>query len=464
MYLKEPIHLSGTYGRRSRRTSPIKALGNLLFLAGAIVVNYFVFFRDDGVTVLSQGPELRSAPDAAAVPPAEPAPVVEPAPSNPSTPPAPPVEEPGETRMVRAFDGRLAPGDTVFRALESHGIDHSRVGPVLAAMQPVFDFRKARVGHRYSGELDGQGRILRLKYAAGALDEYLVELQGDSYVASKKQVPVDIQTAHIGCAIGTSLFASLTRCGETPDLAQKVSDLFAFDVDFFQEIRPGDVVKVIVEKEYIAGRFTKYGRILAASYEGAVGKYAAVLYKNAAGRDAYYSADGIALEKEFLKTPLKYTRISSGYTHHRFHPTLHQWRKHLAIDYAAPVNTPVQAVATGTVKFVGDQGASGNLVIIDHAGGFQSYYAHLNKFGDYKVGDNVTQRSVVGYVGQTGRATGPHLHFALKKGDKFVNPLEVREIAASPLEDERAEFEAAVKPLLDALAEMRVQALAERQG
>ncbi len=468
MYLKEPIHLSGGYGRRARRSSPVKALANVLFLAAAVGINYFVFFRDDGATVLTQGPELPSRPDAAVTPaPVRPATAPAAAPAAPaSNTPAPstPSSAPADTTVVRSFDGRLGPGDTVFRALESQGIDHSRVGPVLAAMQPVFDFRKARVGHRYSGELDGQGRIVRLKYVASATDEFLVELQGDEYVASKKQIPVDIQTAHVGCAIGTSLFASLTRCGETPDLAQKVSDLFAFDVDFFQEIRPGDVVKVIVEKEFIGGRFSKYGRILAASYEGSAGKYTAVLYKNTAGREAYYTAEGVALEKEFLKSPLKYTRISSGYTHPRFPPTLHQWRKHLAIDYAAPVNTPVQAVASGTIRFVGEQGPSGNLVIIDHAGGYQSYYAHLNKFGDYKVGDTVTQRSVVGFVGQTGRATGPHLHFALKKGDKFLNPLEVSEISASPLESERDEFTAAVKPLLDALTEMRVQALAERQG
>ena len=461
MYLKEPIYLSGRGGRRTRRTGPARTLVNLAFVACAVGVNYYVFFNDADEPIV---PALEQPK--AATPSTEEAPPSATAPRAPAGPPSgAPVPGENAVTIVRAFTGKLAPGDTVFRAVEGQGIDHEKVSPVLAAMQSVFDFKRAQAGHQYSGELDGQGRITKFQYVTGPLEQFNVVLDGEGYVATRKQVPVDIQTVHVGCAIGTSLFASLTRCGETPDLAQRVSDLFAFDVDFFQEIRPGDVIKVIVEKEYIAGRFAKYGRIVAARYEGKFGRHEAFLYKDQASREAYYMADGEALEKEFLKTPLKYTRISSGFTTHRFHPTLHSWRKHLAVDYAAPINTPVQAVASGVVSFVGDQGPSGNLVTIAHSGGHESYYAHLNKFGAFKKGDIVTQRSVIGYVGQTGRATGPHLHFALKKGEEWVNPLETKSLTVNPLEDgEKDAFRAALAPLIEALDDMRVQALADREG
>ncbi|MBT9560061.1 MAG: M23 family metallopeptidase [Myxococcales bacterium] len=461
LYLRDPIYIGGRYGRRQRRASPLRTLVNLAFVACAVGVNYIVFFHDTTeplVPSVDKAPPSSSAPETDSTRP-EAAPEARPA---GATEPASP---PDATTIVRGFEGKIQSGDTVSHAVEGHGIDPAKISPVLATMQSVFDFKKAKAGHRYSGEIDGKGRILRFTYSTGPMEEYTVRLENDEYVAAKKEVAVDIRTAEVGCAIGSSLFASLTRCGEGPDLAQRISDLFAFDVDFFQEIRPGDIVKIVVEKEFVDGRFSKYGRILAASYEGKFGAHTAFLYKNVQSREGYYAADGRALEKEFLKTPLKYTRISSGFTHHRFHPTLHTWKKHLAIDYAAPVNTPVQAVASGRVSFVGKQSASGNLVVIEHAGGHSSYYAHLNKFGDVKEGDAVTQRSVIGYVGQTGRATGPHLHFAIKKGEKWLNPLEITSLASNPLEDgEKTEFMTAVQPLIEQLSAMRVQGLAERQG
>lgn len=459
MYLRDPIYLSGsTNGRRVRRQSPLRQVANALFILLVIGANYLVFFHDDDTpsAPATEAPDQReSQPELEP----QPAPAVEESPG-----PAPSVRD-GSATVVQSFDGRLKRGDTVFRALMSEGLDNSKVAPVLAAMKDVFDFRKAQVGHRYSGEVGDHGRVLSFEYQTGPLDIYQVNLKGDAYVALKKNIPVDKRVARVGCTIGTSLFASLTRCGEGPELARMFTDLFAFDVDFFQEIRRGDVIRIIVDKVYIQGRFLKYDRIRAARYEGKFGTYSAFLYKDDGGREAYYAEGGRALKKEFLKTPLKYTRISSGFTHRRFHPTLHRWKRHLAIDYAAPVNTPVQAVASGQVKYVGRKGASGNLVVIEHGGGYTSYYAHLNKYGRIEVGDQVSQRTVIGYVGKTGRATGPHLHFALKHGRKWVNPLNVKYTQANPVgSGEKTRFESSVHPLLEALRNTPVQGLTERQG
>lgn len=458
MYLRDPIYLSGSSGRRPRRASPLRQLTNLLFIVAVVGANYYVFFHDDELPAASNvdnSTEPEQQPEVA--PPAAPV----------ETPQAPPTQaEPEQgTTVVRSFEGRLKKGDTVFRALSGEGLENNEVAPVLAAMKDVFDFRKAQVGHRFSGNLDGNGRILSFEYQTGPIDIYQVALEGDSYHAVKKNIPVDTRMAKLGCTVGSSLFASLTRCGEGPELARMFTDLFAFDVDFFQEIRSGDVVRIIVEKVYINGRFLKYGKIHAARFEGKFGAYTALLYTDDAGNEAYFTDGGRALKKEFLKTPLKYTRISSGFTHRRFHPTLHRWKKHLAIDYAAPTNTPVQAVASGQVKYVGRKGASGNLVMIEHAGGYTSYYAHLNKFGAIEVGDRVSQRTVIGYVGKTGRATGPHLHFALKNGKKWVNPLKVKFTTANPIvPSEKTRFNAATGSLLQTLRTIKVLGLSERQG
>ena len=458
MYLKDPIYVSGTSGRRSRRPSTFRQISNLLFIALVIGVNYVVFFQAEEAPTVP----VIERPDQT-----ETEPTVEPAPINTDEAvPAPELDdEQGDTAVVRSFKGRLNKGDTIVNALIDQGLEYSQTMPVTTAMQKVFDFRKAQVGNRFEGTVDGTGQIQSFRYVTSPVDVYVVTLAEGEYVASKKNIPVDRRTLEFGCTVDSSLFASMTRCGEGPELAQKVTELFSFDVDFFQEIRRGDVLRVVVDKVYVNGRFLKYDRIKAARYEGKFGVYTALLYKDRQGVEAYYTEKGRALQKEFLKTPLKYTRISSGYTNRRYHPVLHKWKRHLAIDYAAPINTPVQAVATGTVKFVGKKGASGNLIVIKHSGNYSSYYAHLNKFGRVKVGDRVDQRTVIGYVGQTGRATGPHLHFALKHGKKWVNPLKVKYTTANPIKsDERPRFNREIRALLASLSGINVQDLGERRG
>jgi len=438
----------------------LRHIANFLFISLIIGVNYIVFFHED----TPAPPPVTDAPDPT-LQDVEPdtAPTV---PEDATDTPAPAEQAaPVPTTVVKNFEGKLKRGDTVFSAMLRQGLPQGSVAPVLAAMRDVYDFRKAQVDHKFKGTVDGKGKILTFEFQTGPLDIHQVEFRDNNYIAMKKKIPVDRRTVALGCTVRSSLFASLTRCGEGPELAAKITDLFAFDVDFFQEIRRGDIVRLLVDKVYVNGRFLKYDTVHAASYEGKFGTYTAYRYRNRDGHTAYYTEAGRALRKEFLKTPLKYTRISSGYTNRRFHPTLHKWRKHLAVDFAAPTNTPVQAVATGTVTYVGKKGASGNLVVIEHAGGYLSYYAHLNRFGRVEVGDRVGQKTVIGYVGQTGRATGPHLHYALKHGRKWVNPLKVKYTTADPIQNsERSHFEANIRPLRDQLKSVLVKGLSERQG
>jgi murein DD-endopeptidase MepM/ murein hydrolase activator NlpD len=312
------------------------------------------------------------------------------------------------------------------------------------------------------------GEIARLEYETGPLDRYTVSRQEGEIVALKKAVPIHSDVVEVGCAIKSSIYESFKRCGENASLASRFVDILAWDVDFFQDVRKGDEFKLVVEKKTLSdGSFVGYGNILAAEYTGKFGMQRLFWFEDPDGDGSgYYKEDGKSARKEFIKTPLKFTRISSGYTHNRFHPVLHSYKKHLAIDYAAPVGTPVWAVAAGTVEYAAPKGPSGNLVAIRHANGYVSYYAHLHKFAPgIKVGARVDQKTTIGAVGTTGRSTGPHLHFALKHKGRFVNPQTIKYTTANPVPIEHLEeFKDMVEKHLERLERIKVIGVDEKKA
>ena len=250
-----------------------------------------------------------------------------------------------------------------------------------------------------------------------------MSIENNEFVAVKRDIPVEMEVVELGCKVKSSLYATIKRCGEDAQLGTKLVDLLAWDLDFFEDVRNGDEIRLLLEKKSVEGRFLAYGNILGGEYRGKFKTYRFFWFEDEKNNvAAYFTESGAGVKKEFLKTPLKYTRISSGYSHNRFHPVLHKWKKHLGIDYAAPTGSPVWSVASGKVVHVGYKGANGNLVAVRHDNGFTSYYAHLSRYArNLKEGDTVEQKQIIGFVGSTGRSTGPHLHFGLKHKGKFVN-------------------------------------------
>jgi murein DD-endopeptidase MepM/ murein hydrolase activator NlpD len=204
--------------------------------------------------------------------------------------------------------------------------------------------------------------------------------------------------------------------------------VFAYDLDFYNDSHEGDTFKVIVEKEYGKDKeLLRYKRILAAEYRGKAGTFRTFFFSSPGqppgGKGGYYTESGESSEKTMLKTPLKFTRVTSGFDRRRMHPVLHEVREHLGIDYAAPTGTPVWAAASGTIVHRGEAGGAGNLVMIRHDGGVETAYMHLSKFvAGQQVGQHVDAKTVIGYVGATGLATGPHLHFGVKQDGVFIDP------------------------------------------
>jgi murein DD-endopeptidase MepM/ murein hydrolase activator NlpD len=216
----------------------------------------------------------------------------------------------------------------------------------------------------------------------------------------------------------------MTDGGHDPALVDVVVDVFAYDIDFFTATREGDTFRLIVERHEIDGEFVRYGRVLAAQYAGASASANVFWWPSGrSGEGRYVDEEGRGVTRTLLKTPLKYSRVSSTFNPARMHPVLHRVKSHKGVDYAAAEGTAVWAAADGVIAFRGKQGGAGNMVVLSHSGGLKTLYMHLSKFRDgQSVGDKVRAKTVIGHVGQTGLATGPHLHFGVQKNGRYVDP------------------------------------------
>jgi murein DD-endopeptidase MepM/ murein hydrolase activator NlpD len=228
-----------------------------------------------------------------------------------------------------------------------------------------------------------------------------------------------------------------------------MAEVFSGDIDFHKDLRRGDHFSVVYEAFYFDGQLVKTGRLLAAEFVNQDKAYRAVYFKDAQGHDGYYNADGQSMKRAFLKSPMPFNRISSGFSLARLHPVLQIMRSHKGIDYAAPTGTPVRAIADSVVSFVGKQGGYGNLVVLNHQSPYSTAYGHLSAYGKgIKRGGKIRQGQVIGYVGATGLATGPHLHYEFRVNGEQRNPLAMKLPTTYPLDSRtKAQFVAYSQPL-----------------
>jgi murein DD-endopeptidase MepM/ murein hydrolase activator NlpD len=336
----------------------------------------------------------------------------------------------GATRIVNR---RIERNQILARALRDAGLEGGQADTVLSALEGVFDVRKSREGDQLrlvfrEGELD------YFDYRQSAVDEWQVRRDGDRMVASKRPVEVEKQVARVELEVGSSLYEAALAVREDPTLALALADVFAWDIDFYLDVRKGDRVACLVEKFTSKGRFLRYGEVLAADYRGlAVGHRRVFRYQLPDGDSSYFQEDGTSTRKAFLKSPLKFAHVTSGFGN-RVHPVLQYLAAHQGVDYSAGVGTPVWAVADGVVTVAGDTGAGGNTVCLRHHNGLETCYLHLSLYGPgVRVGARVSQKQVIALSGNTGRTTGPHLHYALKRGGVFVNPLNQKFPRAEPV-------------------------------
>ncbi len=354
-------------------------------------------------------------------------------------------------------EGQLERGDSLALALSRSNVPASVVHVVTREASKVYNFRRAQPGHSFVLTQDLEGRVLDFRYRQSSTDSVHVFLDGEDYIARRESAKLTPRISRVAGIVSSSLYGAIVELGEKPQLANDFTDVFAWDVDFSRTTRPGDEFKVLYERLYYTDDdgtevYVGPGRILAARYGGAVGEHTAIYFEQKEGRGSYYRPDGSSVEREFLMAPLRYTRITSGFTQARRHPILKITRPHHGIDYAARHGSPVWSVANGEVIYRGWAGGFGNLVKVRHDDGYVSYYSHLSRFDKIKVGDRVEQKQVVGYVGQTGLATGPHVCFRIAKNGSYVNPARILSPPADPVSQaSRAAFNATRDTLLSEL-------------
>lgn len=360
-------------------------------------------------------------------------------------------------------EGTLARNQTLTDMLQPYGVDAGQVQAIVTALDGIYDFREARPGAKYAVRMArADGRLVHFRFEHGPLDVFEVERGADGALVGRRvEVAVRTVEAEVGATIEQSLYHAMRQMGESAALVALIVDVFAWDIDFFKDQHPGDRFRVVVEKIYKDEEFIRYGRILAAEYAGKVGTFRVFWFQvdpDDEKSGGYFLEDGRSARKTFLATPLKYSRISSGYSKARKHPVLGYTRAHLGVDYAAPRGTPVWAMAEGKVVFAGYKGANGNLVVIEHANGLKSYYAHLHRIArGIKRGVRVDQKRVIGQVGSTGLSTGPHLHFAVKRNGHYVNPRKLKMTRSEPVPKSRlAAFKQVVARRTERLAAVAV--------
>ena len=348
----------------------------------------------------------------------------------PALPPAPAAaaDAPTDSGDLRVVRGEVKTGVPVFKSLTALGVSAADAQLIINSLNGIFDFRRAKPGQKFEVAIDKATRHPnRFRYEASLTSIYLVEKGGDGYRARALKIPTDKRTRTFGGTISKSLYAAFEELGAFPSLTGSVVDVLSTQVDFFKEQRPGDTFRVIIEEESLKGTFLGYGPVQAMEYSG-VKSGAKRFFRFQAGDDdpTYYDAKGISVPRSEIRIPLHYTRISSLFGL-RFHPVLKMKKLHNGVDFAAPSGTPVWACADGVVTLAAQAGANGNLVSIQHGDGLSSYYAHLSRFAaGLKSGTSVRARQTIGFVGSTGRSTGPHLHFGLKKNGKFIDALKYK--------------------------------------
>jgi murein DD-endopeptidase MepM/ murein hydrolase activator NlpD len=321
--------------------------------------------------------------------------------------------------------GIVEKGQTLYEIFKRHGLDPGELFRVKEALAGVHSIREIRPGQPYEIHVDPEKRLSTFLYWVNDDSIVRVTRAEAGYQAEKLFLDYERKLLCLEGSIADNLIASMGGGQQNLLLALSLSDVFAWDIDFTTALRKGDTFRILVEGLYREGEFRKYGNILAAEFVNDGVPYRAYRFE-IDGRADYYDAEGRSLRKAFLKAPLSFRRISSGFSKSRLHPVLQVHRAHNGTDYVAPKGTPVSAMASGQVLAAGWQGGYGNLVVIRHPNGYKTYYGHLSGIAKgVRKGAGVAQGQLIGYVGSTGLATGPHLHFEMRVNDRPVNPRKV---------------------------------------
>ncbi len=341
-----------------------------------------------------------------------------------------------EVVSIEAFHAPVSstvqPGDTLeSMARRLSGEDWPQWRTALAE---VIDPRALLPGTLFSGRLSPSDRLESLVVTLDLQTEVHLQNEGNTVVATTVERPVKSEIVRFEGMIESSLFGAIEKIGASPELAVRMADIFQWDIDFLRDIRKGDRFVAVVEQRSIEGEFFGYGTLYGARFINNGKELNTFAFADGDGTVGYYDLDGAPVKKQFLRSPLRFSRITSRFSLNRLHPVHKKRMPHYGVDYGAPTGTPAHATATGTVTFFGRNGGAGNMVRLRHSNGYETNYLHLSRFAKgIREGARVSQGQVVGYVGSTGWSTGPHLDYRVKKNGQWINPLLISSPPADPL-------------------------------
>jgi murein DD-endopeptidase MepM/ murein hydrolase activator NlpD len=321
---------------------------------------------------------------------------------------------------------RIRRDEALASVLHRNGFSARQIHDIAEALGEQVNLRHLRRGDEVEIHYAPDGDVESVRVHRGVLETYEAGRREEGWEGRRVDITIERREVvrHGSLRYGGSLYMSMEAMGETPELVVNFAEVFQWDFDFYTQSRAGDRFSVVVDKLYRNDKFVGYGDLKAARYISGKIDLAAFLFQDPTDKRDYFDRDGKSMRKAFLRAPLKFRRVSSGFSYSRLHPVHKRRMPHLGVDYAAPTGTPVHSIAAGTVTGISRKGAGGNQVTIRHSMGYVSKYLHLSRFASgLRVGKRVQQKEMIGRVGMTGTATGPHLDFRLYRHGKVVNPL-----------------------------------------
>ncbi len=351
----------------------------------------------------------------------------------------------------------ISAGDSLSHIFQQHAVPAATLATLLrnpAIAQHLARIRPGQIVHLLK---DQQQELIQLLLVRSTRESLRIQArQPSGFTVTVDKKPVTTRTASAAGVIQSSLFLDGQRAGLSDAKIMELADLFRWDIDFALDLRPGDQFRLVYEEQVLEGRKWRDGPILAAEFIHRGERYHAFRYQDSQGDIAYYNAQGYNKKRSFIRSPIPLARVSSGFSNRRWHPVLQRWRAHRGVDYAAPTGTPIKATGKGKVRFVGWKKGYGRTVIVQHGREYQTLYAHLSRYArKLQVGQRVAQSEVIGYVGQSGLATGPHLHYEFRVNGVHRNPLTIKLPRTLRLKTQQlAAFQRQIVPLSDQLAQL----------
>jgi len=349
-------------------------------------------------------------------------------------------------------DHTVKAGESLSKIFQFHKFSPSTLFNIMQSGKTVNALKKIKPGQHILFTKNNNGDFSTLEYQIDRIKTLKVAKTDGGYAVTLIEKPVEIATDTASVRIDNSLYYDGKQAGISDKTIMELANIFGWDIDFALNIRQGDSFTLLYETKFIDGERIENGHILAAEFVNRGEQYQAVRFVDNKGVAEYFSSDGKSMRKTFLRTPINFARVSSRFNLRRKHPVLNRIRAHKGVDYAAVTGTAIKATSDGKVAFRGRKGGYGRVVILKHGQKYSTLYAHMSKYGRYKTGSTVRQGQTIGYVGKSGLATGPHLHYEFRVNGVHRNPLTVKFPAAKPVhKNQLAAFKQQTSPLLSQL-------------